>query len=67
MTSRERFQAQLDRCCRIKTVYNPKPIPDLRFDWDAWQPDNYDLGSPTGYGPTEEEAIKNLLEQLEEK
>jgi hypothetical protein len=50
----------------IVTSYEPKPIPDRRWDWSAWQPENYDLGSPTGYGPTEAAAIADLKEQIEE-
>jgi hypothetical protein len=49
----------------IATKYDPKPVPDPRWDWCAWQPENYDLGSPTGYGATEAEAIADLKEQIE--
>jgi hypothetical protein len=44
---------------KIVTRYDPKPIPDRRFDWTAVT-DNYDLGSPIGYGRTEAEAIADL-------
>jgi len=47
----------------IKTEFDPKPIPDRQWDWSAWRPGNYDLGSFTGYGATKEEAIWDLLEQ----
>lgn len=50
---------------KIKTVYDPKPIPVRWFDWEAIEYDTYDLGSPTGYGATEEEAIADLKEKLE--
>lgn len=51
---------------KIKTAYDPKPIPDRRFDWDAIDDDTYDgPGSPIGHGTTEQEAIRDLLEQLE--
>jgi hypothetical protein len=53
------------RCKEIATRFDPKPVPDRRWDWSAWQPANYDLGSPTGYGATEQEAIDDLKEQLE--
>ena len=51
----------------IRTSFDPKPIPDRQWDWSAWRPENYDLGSPTGYGATEAEAIADLNEQIEEE
>ena len=53
------------RAEKIVTSHWSKPIPDRRFDWEATF-DNYDLGSPIGYGPTEQDAIADLLEQVEE-
>jgi len=50
---------------KIITRYIRPPIPDRRFDWEAVT-DNYDPGSPIGYGRTEEEAKADLLEQIEE-
>jgi len=50
---------------KIITRYNPKPIPDRRFDWSAVT-DNYDLGSPIGYGRTEAEAIADLRLEIGE-
>ena len=50
---------------KIVTHYDPKPIPIRQFDWTAVTED-YDLGSPTGYGSTEEEAIEDLKVQIEE-
>ncbi len=45
------------------------PIPDRRFDWRAVT-DNYDGAPdshcPVGYGRTEQEAIDDLKQQLEE-
>ena len=51
---------------RIITVerVNP-PIPDRRYDWVASE-DNYDQGSCLGHGPTLEDAIFDLREQLED-
>ena len=48
----------------IQTEYWPKPIPERKFDWDAW---DEDLGedSPVGHGLTEQEAITHLKIQLE--
>lgn len=52
---------------RIITKYDPPPIPTWRqFAWSAIT-DNYDGGDPIGYGPTEEAAKADLLEQLEER
>jgi hypothetical protein len=48
----------------IATRYDPKPIPDRRFDWQATTAD-YDLGSPIGFGRTEAEAINDLIPQFE--
>jgi len=45
--------------------YDPKPISNREFDWSA-VPENYDLGSPIGYGRTKQEAVDDLLDQLEE-
>ena len=50
----------------IKTFHNPKPGPNFNFDWEAWDDDTYDEGGPYGYGRTEEAAIKDLKEQIEE-
>ncbi len=48
----------------IKTTYDPKPIPIRDFDWCAVR-DNYEPGAPQGYGKTEDEAIKDLIEDEE--
>ena len=45
---------------KIITRYWAKPIPLRQFDWEAVT-DNYDLGSPIGYGATEQEAIADLV------
>lgn len=52
----------------MKIVTNrwAKPIPNRSMDWSAIDDDTYDLGSPTGWGATEQEAIADLLEQLED-
>lgn len=54
---------------KIVTEYWPKPIPDRRFDWVAVF-DNYDgapdAHCPIGLGRTEEEAIQDLRDQVEE-
>jgi len=52
---------------QIKTTYWPKPIPTDKFDWSAIDDATYDgPGCPMGTGTTEQEAIADLMEQLEE-
>ena len=52
----------------IKTNYDPKPIPDRRFDWSAVDDSTYDgPGSSIGYGATEQEAIDDLTDQEMER
>ncbi|HEX5508453.1 MAG TPA: hypothetical protein VFX37_08105 [Pseudolabrys sp.] len=52
----------------IRTDNMRWPILDRRFDWSAVDDSTYDgPSSPIGYGPTEEDAIEDLLEQLEER
>lgn len=36
---------RLPECWHVK--YNPKPIPDRRWDWDYWH-DDYDYCGETG-------------------
>lgn len=45
---------------RIRTEYDPKPIPFRGCDWVATF-DGYEPGAPIGYGATEEEAIDSLM------
>ena len=50
---------------KITTTFIYPPIPVRHFDWSAID-DNYEPGQPIGYGSTEEEAISDLLSQLED-
>lgn len=53
---------------KIRTDYDPKPIPGRQFDWSAIDDDTYDgEGCPIGYGRTEQEAIDDLKQQIEER
>lgn len=56
---------------KIVTHYWMKPIPVRSCDWAAYDQDTYDGAPdshcPIGYGRTEEEAIKDLLDQIEER
>jgi hypothetical protein len=49
----------------IETNYVFPPIPIRDKDWMATL-DSYEGGDPIGTGPTEEAAIKDLLEQVED-
>ena len=60
---------------KISTDYIFRPIPDRSCDWSAVDDDTYDCDcdqdgffslGPVGHGATEEEAIADLLSQLEE-
>jgi len=55
----------MDVTC-IKTSYDPPPVPFRSFDWKAVVGD-YDEGDPVGYGATEQEAIEDLIWQIEER
>lgn len=59
---------------KIHTSFDYPPIPIRNLDWSAVT-DNYDCDcdqdgyfstSPAGHGRTEQEAIQDLLDQLEE-
>lgn len=54
---------------RIRTEFVYPPIPSRAFDWCAVDDNTYDGDghSPIGYGPTEQDAIDDLIEQLEER
>ena len=51
---------------KIKTRFDYPPIPVRNMDWSAIDDDTYcGEGCPIGHGATEQEAIADLLEQLE--
>lgn len=56
----------------ITTDYWAKPIPTSAFDWSAIDADTYDgapdtiPACPIGYGATEDAAIADLLDQIED-
>lgn len=50
----------------IITSFVYPPIPVRQFDWQAVR-DGYEEGDRVGYGPTEEDAIRDLLEQEHDK
>lgn len=61
---------------KIDTSHVFPPIPDRSHDWSAVDSDTYDCDCdqdgffsthPIGWGATEQEAIADLLEQIEER
>jgi len=51
---------------KIKTTYDPPPIPVRNCDWSAtWE--DYDLGVPIGYGATEKEALIDFAWHTEDE
>ena len=42
--------------------YDKKPVASSKYDWEAAR-ENYDWGDPIGYGSTEIESLKDLLEK----
>lgn len=53
---------------RIRTDFIYPPIPIRDFDWQAVDSDTYDgEGCPIGFGKTEQEAIDDLLMQIEDE
>lgn len=64
------------RGIRVSTNFDYPPIPIRSMDWSAVDDDTYDCdcdedgffsNCPIGRGPTEEAAIADLLEQIEER
>lgn len=57
---------------KIRTLFVFPPIPDRRFDWTAVDEDTYDGAEDSatrnqiGHGPTELDAISDLLERIGE-
>ncbi len=66
---RDAIRQKAAPCIRTELVY--PPIASRAWDWSAVDDNTYDGApdshSPIGYGPTEEAAIADLLEQLEEQ
>lgn len=53
---------------KIKTAFVYPPIPIRHFDWSAIDEETYDgPGCPVGYGATEQEAIDDLLAQVDDE
>lgn len=50
----------------IRTEYWRKPIPTNKYDWEAWEDGTEETG-PVGYGRTEDAAVEDLLEQIDEE
>jgi hypothetical protein len=61
---------------KISTHFEYPPIPIRSFDWSAVDSETYDAdcdqdgffsACPVGYGSTEQEAIEDLLSQIEDQ
>lgn len=50
----------------IITEYWPKPIPIRNYDWQAWV-DGREESGQVGQGATEDAAVEDLLEQIDEE
>jgi hypothetical protein len=48
------------------TSHWAKPSLMRQFDWEAVT-DDYEPGDPIGYGVTEQEAVDDLVEQVEDR
>ena len=57
-----RHSCEHDGKPKIRVDNISPPIPVREFDWVAWF-DGYEEDGPYGYGPTAEEAVKELQEQ----
>jgi hypothetical protein len=52
---------------KIKTWHEYPPIPDRRFDYGAMDEDDNADGTLIGWGPTEAEAVLDLLRLFQER
>ena len=50
---------------KIITMFTEPPIPKRDWDWQATE-EGFDMGDPVGFGKTEQEAIDDLIDQLDE-
>lgn len=50
---------------KINTHHGRPPIPTTAYDWSATE-DSYEPGDLIGYGSTEQSAIGDLLQQIED-
>lgn len=61
-------RASTRRPVRVRTAFEYQPIPLRAYDWSAVDDRTYEgsPGQPIGRGPTEQAAIADLLEQMDE-
>jgi hypothetical protein len=50
---------------KTRTIYDPPPIPYRSRDWCAFEEGHQEYG-PFGWGETEQEALKDLAEAVED-
>lgn len=55
-----------DETVKLETSHARPPIPNRKYDWSAVTSD-YEPGHPIGNGASEDAAIADLIEQLEER
>lgn len=48
----------------IVTQYVRPPVPTNKWDWMAYIEGDEEANGPTGRGPTEADALRDLCEQL---
>jgi hypothetical protein len=51
---------------KIRVAFVYPPIPQRTFDWSAAL-DGYEPGDPLGCGPTKWEAVRDLIDQMEDR
>ena len=60
---RNAYMNEKRRKVKIIAYYDPPPIPDRSCDWRAIDDDSD--GTRSGFGPTREDAIADLVERME--
>lgn len=58
---------KLDGGLTVRTHNEYPPIPCRKFDWCAVDDSTYEPGCAIGWGATEQEAIEDLLLDIEER
>lgn len=49
----------------VHTEFVFPPTQDRRFDWEAIDDEDHEPDRPIGYGETEEDAILDLMQQIQ--
>lgn len=51
---------------KIRTEHVYPPIPVREWDWSAVDDSTYEPGGPIGWGRTEQAAIENLIDDIQQ-